>query len=60
MVLITISKLAVRLILLDLKYSLTLLLSVAEKSSFVLENVSGANFNVDGLNVIVVVKVNLI
>ncbi len=38
MVLMTISLLPVRLILLTLKYSFTLLLSVAEKSSLVREN----------------------
>ena len=46
MVLKTISQLPVRLILFDLKYSLTRLLSVDEKSSFVLENVKGDNFKV--------------
>ena len=46
MVLKTISLLPVRLILFDLKYSLTLLFSVDEKSSFVLENVKGNNFKV--------------
>ena len=46
MVLKTISLLPVRLILFDLKYSLTLLFSVDEKSSFVLENVRGDNFKV--------------
>jgi hypothetical protein len=47
MVLKTISLLPVRLILFDLKYSLTLLFSVIEKSSFVLENVKGDNFKID-------------
>lgn len=44
MVFKTISLLPVRLILFDLKYSLTLLLSADEKSRFVLENVKGDNF----------------
>ena len=47
MVLKTISLLPVRFILFDLKYSLTLLLSVDEKSSFVLEKVKGDNFKMD-------------
>ena len=47
MVLKTISLLPVRFIFFDLKYSLTLLLSVDEKSSFVLENVKGDNFKID-------------
>lgn len=46
MVLKTISQLPVRSILFDLKYSLTRLLSVDEKSSFVLENVKGDNFKI--------------
>ncbi len=47
MVLKTISLLPVRFIFFDLKYSLTLLLSVDEKSRFVLENVKGDNFKID-------------
>jgi hypothetical protein len=47
MVLKTISLLPVGFIFFDLKYSLTLLFSVDEKSRYVLENVKGDNFKID-------------